>query len=1081
MAGIRTYDEIPEHTFSPRDPSHRVYGRSIYRGLARQLLGDPGNFNDIIGEVLHHFLRVFFNPQHPLHGQYRLFDEKNFYYNLSRPDLSDSRDTLLKALKIISNALRIEIILHENDSKKYLNTKIGSTFENHAQCRLFIRRREMHYVAFSMIPEDSGQDIINYMRLQNTIGEGWILNIKRIKWWWNPESDSTNFECANEFVSEANFDSTPPLRTSLPDASGKCGYPAVFSNFVVSVKTPIEIKPAMDLLLNILPLSPGQGIPVNVDLSKADRKTHATKGRLLPYVGIDAEFKLVSHDKTISEKDLQNMANDDGSEAENLCTVLTIAVDRHVTFHFYIFHMLEEGYMDTVSELEYLWRKVIFNEEILKIWFNFQSDITVLDNTIAHLYQGTAREPYYLTPGPGRQMMKIEPRWRLTRPQFRGQRPGEFIFSNVDTCCPFHKPREKGTGRDIACPCRTRNLDLETIIAHVRRQVGLYEISEETVRSWTKERRGFGYVKLLQQFLGNDWMFPILNYLKDAPNRWAERNTQPEDNDEDGEYGGGGGGKPNKAGFFRSFGPSMESDSDKLGYNIGDVGGIALIFRFLTTTEDRKLLFARLRNISDNEQKHTKNIKPQQTPFDKSTRGALDQGTPLITDNPRSWTVDTSRMWDDTKDAPWIEQSTYFANCNHSYAAHENLIKTVLSIKRDESMLSPQEIREKAKHRLYDPCRFELPPMMARVPKIPDKFKPPVIQGMEMHCEDIYRKIFNFQTFGRMSNLILPPDILPYDLRSTGSAGTSKGENFMDDEMTRAVRAVRNQEGWERSTETPMTIREYLPIAIDRAVSRAKAEVDEVTAESAAQAQNNPSSTMGAKDQDQEMDIDTTGWGNPPPTKNIPPEIPEEEMKDAEPPHSDPEDGDADHSYTEEQELLDAWPYENPQDGQDRKNLPLKAIDHLAMLKKKLAGLRWSYRVKPDDVFDEGFDDWGQKYAERVSEAPPFEQDHDFSASNATRIAKIQECFDEVNARINGFKNDLEFWDADGRKEADEALKNPTIFGHESSTQNGRPLNAGPSQIHRAEKKRATESSAAPLRRSKRIRKEPDRFANSSQ
>lgn len=201
MAGIRTYDEIPEHTFSPRDPSHRVYGRSIYRGLARQLLGDPGNFNDIIGEVLHHFLRVFFNPQHPLHGQYRLFDGKNFYYNLSRPDLSDSRDTLLKALKIISNALRIEIILHENDSKKYLNTKIGSTFENHAQCRLFIRRREMHYVAFSMIPEDSGQDIINYMRLQNTIGEGWILNIKRIKWWWNPESDSTNFECANEFVS----------------------------------------------------------------------------------------------------------------------------------------------------------------------------------------------------------------------------------------------------------------------------------------------------------------------------------------------------------------------------------------------------------------------------------------------------------------------------------------------------------------------------------------------------------------------------------------------------------------------------------------------------------------------------------------------------------------------------------------------------------------------------------------------------------------------------------------------------------------------------------------------------------------
>ncbi|KAK8212494.1 hypothetical protein IWZ01DRAFT_550465 [Phyllosticta capitalensis] len=1028
MAGIRTYDEIPEHTFSPGDSNQQADGRSIYRGLARQLLGDPGNFNDIVGEVLHHFLRVFFNSQHPLHGQYRSFDGKNFYYSLSRPDFSDSGEVLVNVLDVVSNALRVQIYLGDVDGRE-------------------------QFIASSVIPEHSGEDLINYMSAEKRKNR--LLNIKQIKWWWNPESESTQFECANEFVSRANFNlvfPTPALRNTL-----RYGYPAIFLNFVVSIKTTTEIKPAVDLLLRILPLSPGQGIPVNVDLSKAKadfRKTSAASGQLLPYVGIDAEFKLVSDDQTISETDLQNMTNDDGPEAENLCTVLTIAVDRHVTFHFYILHILEQGSNDTVSEeesktqlscvtkplLAYLWEKVIFNEDLLKLWFNFQSDITVLDNTIAHL------------------------------------------------------------------------------------QLGLHEKEEETMRVWTKERRGFGYVKLLQQFLKNDWMFPILNHLKDAPNRWVERNTQPEDNDEDGEYGGGSGGKPNKAGFFRSFGPSMESDSDKLGYNIGDVVGIALIFRFLTTTENRQLLFARLRNISDNEQTHGQDIRPQQSPFNMSTKNAQDIGIPLITDNLRSWTVDASGMWNDTEKAPWTEQSTYLANCNYSYAAHENLIKTFLTIKRDEPLLSLQEIREKTKSRLYDPCRFALPPIMASVPEIPDEFKPPVIQGMEMHCEDLYRRICAASSSGS-------DFVVPHDLRASGTnREIEEVKKSLNDEMSNAVRAAQNHQPY-RWTEASMTITEYLPTAIERAVSTAKAKEEEaateaknhglsveqalapevgagdyaymnkewsweskdedVTAEAAAKAEEHPLSTMEAEDQEPAAEAgDHASFntnkeysgGMPFTTQSIEQKIPEVEMQDAESFHSDPGQRESHGSNTQDGDgepltaLLEVP--ETEDEGNETSEVdPLKVIEHLVELKKVLNDLKWYYIIKPDDVFG---DDWGQKYAERLSKAPPFEQDAAFSASNATRTAEIQEWFDKVNQRIEDFKNDLKDWDDEGRKQANQALKDPPIIDR-SSSRNGPSPNAGPSQIHRSEKKRPRESSTVPPRRSKRVRKEPDRFANSSQ
>lgn len=73
-----------------------------------------------------------------------------------------------------------------------------------------------------------------------------------------------------------------------------------------------------------------------------------------------------------------------------------------------------------------------------------------------------------------------------------------------------------------------------------------------------------------------DRLYEIFQYLKDSPSRAAladSSHTRDEFINE----------------WYQSLGPGMETDSDKMGYNIGDVAGVALLMRFLTTTDDRML------------------------------------------------------------------------------------------------------------------------------------------------------------------------------------------------------------------------------------------------------------------------------------------------------------------------------------------------------------------------------------------------------------------------------------------------------------------------------------------------------------
>ena len=65
----------------------------------------------------------------------------------------------------------------------------------------------------------------------------------------------------------------------------------------------------------------------------------------------------------------------------------------------------------------------------------------------------------------------------------------------------------------------------------------------------------------------------LLTMFKDAPKRY------------EGYYG-----EHREPGdFYQALGPGLERDNEAIGYNAGDVIGIALTMRFLTTSDDRRL------------------------------------------------------------------------------------------------------------------------------------------------------------------------------------------------------------------------------------------------------------------------------------------------------------------------------------------------------------------------------------------------------------------------------------------------------------------------------------------------------------
>lgn len=116
------------------------------------------------------------------------------------------------------------------------------------------------------------------------------------------------------------------------------------------MKKPFQIPQALTLMDEALKRAPGQEIPLS------QRQKHFPLKR---YLAVDAEFKEVtvvenSGIKRCDSEAVQGREKISLEVKEHLCSVLTIAVDRHLVFSFYLLDMLQNPDADTVSNVRTL-------------------------------------------------------------------------------------------------------------------------------------------------------------------------------------------------------------------------------------------------------------------------------------------------------------------------------------------------------------------------------------------------------------------------------------------------------------------------------------------------------------------------------------------------------------------------------------------------------------------------------------------------------------------------------------------------------------------------------------------------------
>lgn len=90
-----------------------------------------------------------------------------------------------------------------------------------------------------------------------------------------------------------------------------------------------------------------------------------------------------------------------------------------------------------------------------------------------------------------------------------------------------------------------------------------------------RESSNLGYASLLKIALGTHDIWPLLDEFKNAPQLYSS-----EDKEEMADP---------KGAFFRKLRWGMQENDGAMGYNLGDVIGLALIIRMLRESDDRKL------------------------------------------------------------------------------------------------------------------------------------------------------------------------------------------------------------------------------------------------------------------------------------------------------------------------------------------------------------------------------------------------------------------------------------------------------------------------------------------------------------
>lgn len=108
----------------------------------------------------------------------------------------------------------------------------------------------------------------------------------------------------------------------------------------------------MRLLDETIRRAPGQEVAV----SQGSCKTRPLKR----YIALDAEFKKVKSTEPLEEiEDASDRAERDAGDPEDLCSILTVAVDRQLVFSFYLLDMLEHPTETTVEEVRSVFQVII--------------------------------------------------------------------------------------------------------------------------------------------------------------------------------------------------------------------------------------------------------------------------------------------------------------------------------------------------------------------------------------------------------------------------------------------------------------------------------------------------------------------------------------------------------------------------------------------------------------------------------------------------------------------------------------------------------------------------------------------------
>ncbi|KAK4541587.1 hypothetical protein LTR36_007884 [Oleoguttula mirabilis] len=594
----------------------------------------------------------------------------------------------------------------------------------------------------SLLPDETGKSLIEYLGHQKqklsekppSSGSEPGIPLSRISWAWTETQDQAgrtrvSFTCFNEFRPESE---KPNLATNSPLNR--------MDTFAVTVSDPAHIRPTLDMLAAALERAPNQRRRV--------RFTSDCKwSTMLTHCSADCEFAKLPRD-LVEGKTRQEVSRlVDTGAVEELCSVLTIGVGRHFFLMFNVLHMLENANEHTVPALEMLFRETIFDETVIKLWWNLQSDFHILDNTIAHMYQLTARKPYLHKPHKSRDTAEctITPVFRLASPHFERVRPDDLTFSSQYIECDLHEEGYNEQG--LACVCRLGNIDIGPLLNHFCRLHGLWIPK----MSWNEHRHYINYANVLDYMLGWDRLSAILTHMKDrAGSTEAARQR-----------------------FYSSLGrPGMEKDDDAMAYNIGDVAGVNLIFEELFASDDKRFIAGALNKYYEARRNGTFCTVPRRLGQKASSRKS-SQGIPLFEDNPKlftcgpfekkggkdcltpvfsphnkdrdekSWTWTAGRS---SRTRLWQPQTSTL-----SFSEHDDRVSlsrklagassrpTAMVSKRlykpppTEKLIEVDARRKMVLHDMLDPSRFWVPQTMAKVQEY--EHAKPIVRAGQKHAE----------------------------------------------------------------------------------------------------------------------------------------------------------------------------------------------------------------------------------------------------------------------------------------------------------------------------------------------------------